>query len=120
MVMKTTYRWTANAVFVAHVLIGVFFLIGWMFKDIQFVYLPVLVAWPLSGLFFGYCPLTKLELRLRKLENPTTDTSAGFIQSHMQKVFGMHVPRHFIRAGIILIFFILLTLSIAHNFTEYA
>ncbi len=113
---KTFYRWAAHTMYLAHIGIGVFFLIGWMFKDIQFIYLPLLIAWPLSGILLGYCPLTKWELRLRKLYKPTTDTNAGFIQMNLQKIFGITVPRKPIRAGIFIVFFILLTLSVIHNF----
>lgn len=116
MIMKIFYKCAANTIFLAHILIGIFFLVGWMFKDIQWLYLPTLIAWPLSGIVLGYCPLTKWEMRLRKLYKPTTDTRAGFIQLYIQKVFGITVPRRPIRTVIFIAFFILLTLSVIHNF----
>lgn len=113
---KLLYKWAEKSVFLGHIAIGIFFLVGWMFKDIQCIYLPLLIAWPLSGTVLGYCPLTKWELLLRKKGDPRTDTDAGFIQENMQKYFGIHTSRKPIRIGIYVVFFILLILSVIHNF----
>jgi hypothetical protein len=114
--MKTLSYWAAKGMFLAHIALGIFFLVGWMFKDIQFIYLPLLIAWPLSGALLGYCPLTKWEWLLRKKYKPSTDTNAGFIQVNMHKYCGIHVPRQHIRPAIYIAFVILLALSIVHNF----
>ena len=114
--VKKVCHWTANSIFVLHVFLGIFFLVGWMFPSINLIYLPLLVAWPFSWMFLGYCPLTKWELLLRKRYNPAIDTNAEAIQYNVKKYFGVHLPSRPIYIGGITVFFILLALSIGLNF----
>lgn len=113
--MKKLYLWTANSIFLLHVFLGIFFLVGWKFREIQPFYLSLLIAWPLSWIFLGYCPLTKWELLLRKKYDPTVDTNAESIQYNVQKYLGIYLPSRPIFVGGITIFFILLGMSISSS-----
>ena len=110
--MKTLYRFAANTVFVFHILLGIFFLVGWIFPSIKMVYLPLLIAWPLSWVVLGYCPTTKLELLLRKKYDKRINTNAESIQYNAKKYLGVHIASRPIFIGGISVFFVLFFLSI--------
>jgi len=109
--VKKVYKWSANSILGLHVGLTVFFAVGWMFREVQVFYLPLLFSWPLSWVTLGYCPLTKWEFFLRSKYNPTIDANAEAIRYNMQKYFGITLhPRPIYIAGIAA-FFVLLTLS---------
>lgn len=110
--MKTLTHWAANGIFILHICVGIFFLVGWKFESIERLYLPLLVAWPLSWVFLGYCPLTKWELLLRKIGNPEVDTNAEAIQYNVRKYLGIFLPSRPIFVGGIIVFFILFSLAL--------
>ncbi len=105
-------RLAANGIFLTHIAVGIFFLVGWYFTSIAFIYLPLLMAWPLSWLFLGYCPLSKWEFMLRQQRDPSLDTDAEVIQYYVAKWFGIYVPSRPIFIGGIAVFCILIVLSL--------
>lgn len=109
--MKGFYEWAANAIVTLHILIAIFILLGWMFKEIQPIYLAILVAWPLSWVILGYCPLTKWELLLRKKNDPAIDPNTEKIQYLAKKYFHINLPSRPIFIGGIFVFFLLFILS---------
>jgi hypothetical protein len=114
--VKTTYTWAANSIFILHIVVALFLLLGWMWRDIQPFYLGLLVAWPLSWIFLGYCPLTKWELLLRKKFDPAINPNTEKIQYMCKKYFNTDVPSRFVYVGGITVFFILLGLSVWSTF----
>ena len=114
--MKKRYQWAADAVVALHVAVAIFILVGWAFRDIQQVYLIVLIAWPLSWVFLGYCPLTKWELLLRRKNDPTINPNTEKIQYLAKKHLGLNIPSRPIFTGGIIVFFVLLGLSVVPNF----
>jgi hypothetical protein len=99
-----------------HIVLAIFFLVGWMFPSIKPIYLPLLIAWPLSWLLFGYCPVTKWELLLRQKYNPQIDTNAEAIQYYSKKFFSVHIPPQPIYVAGITVFFVLLFLTTGPDF----
>jgi hypothetical protein len=114
--VKTFYEWTANLIVVVHIATAIFLFVGWMFRSIQPFYLVLLVAWPLSWVVLGCCPLTKWELLLRKKNDPSIDPNTEKIQYMMKKYFDVSVPSRPIFIGGISVFFALFALSIWTNF----
>lgn len=114
--MNALYLWTANAIVIVHILVALFIVVGWYFREVQIVYLIVLISWPLSWAFLGYCPLTKWELLLRKKLDPSIDPHTEKIHYMMQKYFGVNLPERPIYIGGMVCFLFLLALSIAPNF----
>src|SRR3989344_5912967 len=111
-VMMNLHRIAANGIFVLHILVGLLLLVGWAFPQYRPWYLAILVAWPLSWILLGYCPLTKWELMLRQKMHANLDTSEEFIIHYAQKFFNLRIPSPAVYGGGLLVFFILLTLSL--------
>lgn len=107
--MLTIYKFLANIILITHFLFGVFVLFGWLFPEIKEVYLLALVLWLFSWVFLHHCPLTKLELYLRKKYDNTINTNAEIIQYYINKIFKKDIPTKTIfKVGLII--FILLTI----------
>ena len=113
--MRLLRKWAANAIFVLHIALGIFFLAGWAFPAYQWVYLPLLISWPLSWIFLGYCPLTKWELLLRKKYDPKIDPNTEKIQYLCKKYLAIDVPSRPIFVGGMVVFLVLFMLSITPN-----
>ena len=71
--MKYLYRIIADIIFLAHFLVLVIALFGWLVPSLWYVYMTVLILTLLSDLAFGYCILSKWEFDLRKKINPELD-----------------------------------------------
>ncbi len=110
--MEKTYKFLANTVFIIHLILGIFILTGWIFSSIKIPYLLVLMLWLFSWVFLNHCPLTKLELSLRKKYDNSIDINTEIIQYYINKIFKKTISskKIFIIGLIILIILIILTL----------
>ena len=108
--MKAVYRLLADVFFVLHFVIGAFFLFGWIFSEIQIVYLPLLISWPLSWILLGYCPVTKWEFLLRRKYGANLDTNTEFIRHYTHKFFQIKIPPRPIFTGGFSVFIALIVL----------
>lgn len=110
------YVWAANLLFLLHVLLGIFLLFGWLLPQITYLYVVVLISWPLCWMILGYCPLSKWEFTLRKQYDSTVDVHAEVIQHYMYMFFGIRISTAVIYAGGLVVFFGLVTLYFVRNF----
>ena len=112
--MPIIYRSLANTVFIIHLMLGVFILFGWLLPSIKIPYLLVLMLWLLSWIFLHHCPLTKLELSLRKKYDGTIDINSEIIQYYINKIFKKSISSEkvFKFGLIVLIILIILTLVV--------
>ena len=105
-------RVAANAVLFLPFLFVLVLLIGWASPAYQPAYLALLLIWPLCWALFDYCPLTKWELMIRKVDDPTIDTNTEIIRYNVKKYFGIWLPLSTIYACGLAVFFTLLYLSV--------
>ena len=110
--MRYVYFWTANAIFVIHFLLGIFFILGWQLTQYHLLYWLLMSAWIGSWIFLGYCPLSKWEFTLRSKYDKTIDPNREIIQHYLEKVTGIKVPSKKIIFWGVVVYFILLSLSI--------
>ena len=105
-------RVAANAVLFLHFLFVLVLLIGWAYPAYRPAYLALLLVWPACWALFDYCPLTKWELMVRKIDDPTIDTNTEIIRYNVKKYFGVWLPLPAVYACGLILFFTLLTLSL--------
>ena len=103
----------ANVLFVLHLLVGAVILSGWAFPDIRVPYLVLLIGWPLCWVVLGYCPLTKWEFELRKINVGNKYSLNGeFTRHYLKQWFNLDVPTRpiFITGGVLFLTLLVLTL----------
>ena len=111
--METLYKILANILFVLHIILGLIFLFGWLYPHYRFLYLILLISWPLSWIVLGYCPLTKWELWFRKRLDPSIDTNREFIQYYALRFLNIRLASRNIYIVGLIVFGILLILSLS-------
>ncbi len=104
------YIWSANLVFLLHIALGIFLLFGWWFPQIKYIYLVILIGWPLCWMILRYCPLSVWEFWLRKQYDPTIDIQSEVIQHYIYTFFGIRIPTTVIYTGGLIVFLILVIL----------
>jgi hypothetical protein len=111
--MSTRRIIAANALFTLHLMVGALILTGWMFPEIRAPYLMLLIGWPLCWIVFGYCPLTKWELKLRNVSIADEDLNGEFTKYHMKRFFNVDLPSRpiFITGTFLFLILLFLTLS---------
>ena len=109
--MRILYSLSANIIFIFHLFIGIFILLGWLWPEIQTVYLTILILWASYWIFFGYCPITKLEFLMRSKYQKDIDIHADFIQHYVKKFFKKDISTQTILRGGFIIFLILIALT---------
>jgi|SRR3989344_6123738 len=95
--MKILYIVTANIIFLAHLILVLLVLFGFLFDSIYILYLAALILTLLTGIFLKYCPLTKLEFYFRKKLNPSLNYNSAFIAYYGRKFFEKKISNKFIR-----------------------
>lgn len=103
---------SANLMFIAHCVVAVLILIGWIWPAYKVYYMILLVSWISSWIFLGYCPLTRWEFLLRKQHDKSIDINAEIIRYYLQKYFNKDIPSRSIFVGGITLFCLLFTLAI--------
>jgi Protein of Unknown function (DUF2784) len=99
---KSGYYYAANIVFCLHFLLGIFFIIGWYFKDLEVLYVILMTSWISSWIFLGYCPLSFWEFSLRSKYDATVDPQTEIIRFYIKKILHKDVSsRKIIFVGLI-------------------
>ena len=101
----------ANILFVLHFIFMGIILFGWMFSEIYFLYIAVLLITLFCWIFLGYCPVTKWEFKIRRKYEPGLNYKNEYMEYYVSKFFKINIPVLLIRiTGII---FLILSLLIA-------
>lgn len=110
--MKFAYYWIANIIFFLHVVLGVYYLVGWQWKQYHVIYWLLITALIGSWLILGYCPLSKAEFSIRKKYDSTIDPNREIIQYYLQKIFGVFIPSKTIIFYGVVVSVVLISLSV--------
>lgn len=111
-VVKLAYYWIANLIFFSHFALGVYYLVGWQWKEYHLIYWILMTAWIGSWLTLGYCPLSRAEFSLRKRYDSAIDPNREIIQYYIQKFFGILIPSKVIIFWGLIVYILLLSLSL--------
>ncbi len=110
--MRRVHIFLADVLLLAHVILGVFLLSGWVFTEIKLFYLATLIIWISCWVFLGYCPLSKLEFGLRGRYDQNIDPNTEIIKHYLYKFFKINIPSEKVTKAGILVFIMLLTISL--------
>ncbi len=94
--MRHVYFWSANIVFLGHVLLGVFYVVGWYFEEWQTIYVAVLSAQVASWVLLSQCPISYCEFWLRSRYSDEVDTETEIIQHYFQKITNVQLSPKFV------------------------
>ncbi len=91
--MKKKDLFIADFLFILHLIVVAIILFGWLFPKIKFLYIGLLIVWPICWIFLMYCPLTKWEFDLRK-KHAKEDLSYRYeyLNYYIHKYFNIDIP----------------------------
>lgn len=112
--MKWMYFWIANIIFAAHIALGIFFLTGWYFDQVQLLYVAAMLAWMGSWVVLGYCPVSYWEFWLRNKYNEAINPDTDIIKHYLHLFFGISVTERFVFNTGAVVFSFLLTLAFVY------
>ncbi len=99
--MRLFYRLAADGIFVAHLLLVLLALFGFLVPALWYAYMAALAATLVSDLVFGYCILSKWEFDLRKRIDPQTNYDFAWATYYTYKLTNQRISNEFYkRAGI--------------------
>lgn len=112
--MHRLYFWLANVIFVGHFLLGLFFLTGWYFAELELLYFVVMLGWALSWIVLGFCPVSYWEFWLRNKYDETIHPNTDIIQHYLKSFFNISVTKTFVFNVGMIVFSCLMSLSFVY------
>ena len=108
--MKNLSRFGADILFILHFFVVIIGLFGWMVESIWYLYMILLITTLISGIFLGYCFLSKWEFFLRKMRNPKLSYNYNWTSFYTHKFTNNKLSNTFIEG--IALFFIVISIFI--------
>jgi len=109
---KLTFSFLANFIFLIHLSLGVFLLVGWYFNELKILYIAYIFLWLAVPYIFGYCPLARWEFLFRNKINEQVDIEKNFIRFYLKKFFDLDVAEKKITLVIKIIFLVVFTVAL--------
>jgi hypothetical protein len=121
MVKKKRDILIANSIFFFHFILVGIVAIGWLFPQLFYVYVTVLVLILSSWMLFGHCLFTKWEFDLRRKYNPKLSYDDAtcddeYIMYYIQKFFRINVSGTLIHRLALATVLVLLVVAIIGRF----
>lgn len=111
------YRVLADCMFFLHLAVICIVLFGWLFPEIFYLYVALLVAVLASNLFLRACVLSDIEFFLRKKYDPQTSYEYSYTTFYTHKLTKQVLGDNFLR--VLGIFFTATSLSAVCNSATY-
>jgi hypothetical protein len=122
-VMRISYRFTADFVFLVHLTLVCVVAVGWLIPQLFYLHLTLLLATLCSEIFLGYCILTRMEYAIRHKLDPMLLFDKSCIVHYLRKWRGLAPrpiiitkPTFFRKNSFLFILISLAVMSFGYNF----
>lgn len=114
--MRFLYRIGADGIFVAHLLLVLVVVFGFLIPSIWYLYMTILVATLLSDVVYGYCILSKWEFNLRKKLDPGVTYNFTWATYYTYKVTNYRISDTFYKKAAIAALMLCIALNVYFKF----
>lgn len=115
--MKLLYRIGADAIFIAHLVLVLVAVFGFLVPSIWYFYMGVLVATLVSDLAYGYCILSKWEFDLRKKLDPSINYNFTWTTYYTYKITNYRISDTFYKKAAVTALALCVVLNLYFKFT---
>lgn len=114
--MRLLYRIGADSIFFIHFALVFIAVFGFLFPNLWYVYMSVLVATLISNLIFGYCVLSKWEFDLRKKVDPHTNYNFTWTTYYTYKFTNQRISDVFYKRAAIIVLVLCIAINLYFKF----